>query len=382
MGIRSQLSLNTSPDYSYCFCCGQNNPIGLKLKFVWDGETARTEFTPKKRHQGWEGIVHGGIIISLLDEAMSYAAFFEGQACVTAEVKARLKLPAPVNETLTVTGWLTKKTRKLLESGSTVALKDGTVVAEGSAVHFVTGPIDITNRKNVQRPRRPAVLWDMDGVIVDTAPYHFKAWQQTFAKLGVKYTRAQFKESFGRRNEAIIPELIGKPVSAKEIAVIARKKEALFRRLARGKIKPFPGAVELLQLLSNNDIKMALVSSTPPRNIDSVLERLEIKGLFQTIISGADVTKGKPDPECFLLAASRLGVEPENCIVIEDSTAGVDAAKSAGMKCIAITNTRPGTRLKKADLVIDTLKAVELKDFEKLLSKRPDKDKGKYLRSI
>jgi beta-phosphoglucomutase family hydrolase len=367
MGIRSQLSLNTSPDYSYCFCCGQNNPIGLKLKFVWDGKTARTEFTPNEHHQGWEGMVHGGIVISLLDEAMSYAAFFEGMACVTAEVKARLKLPAPVNEPLTVTGWLTKKNRKLLESRSTVALKDGTVVAEGSAVHFVTGPIDIGNRKNVQRPRRPAVLWDMDGVIVDTAPYHFQAWKQTFAKLGVKYTLAQFKESFGRRNEAIIPELLGKPVSAKEIAAIARKKETLFRRLGQGKIKAFPGAVELLQFLSESNIKMALVSSTPPRNIDSALASLEVKGLFQTIISGTDVKKGKPDPECFLLAASRLGVEPENCVVIEDSTAGVSAAKSAGMKCIAITNTRPGNQLKKADLIIDSLTTIDIGDIEKLI---------------
>lgn len=367
MGIRPQISLNTSPDYSYCFCCGQKNPIGLKLKFVRDGKTARTEFTPDERHQGWEGIVHGGIIISLLDEAMSYAAFFEGLACVTADVKVRLKLPAPVNETLTVTGSLTRKTRKVLECYASVALKNGTVVAEGSAVQFVTGPIDIASRNNVQGPRRPAVLWDMDGVIVDTAPYHFKAWQQTFAGLGVKYTLAQFKESFGRRNEAIIPELMGKPVSAEEIAVIARKKEALFRRLARGKVKPFPGAVELLHVMSKSNIKMALVSSTPPRNIDSVLDTLEIKGLFQTIISGADVAKGKPDPECFLLAASRLAVEPENCVVIEDSTAGISAAKSAGMKCIAVTNTRPGNRLKKADLVIDSLKDIDISDIEKLI---------------
>ncbi len=374
MRTRSQLSLNTSPDYSYCFACGRDNPIGLKLRFEWDGTTARTEFIPHEQHQGWEGIVHGGIIISLLDEAMAYAAFFEGLACVTAEVKARLKLPAPVNEPLTVTGWLTKKTRKLLESRSTVALKNGTVIAEGNAVHFVTGAIDVANRKNVQGPRRPAVLWDMDGVIVDTAPYHFKAWQQTFARLGVKYTMAQFKESFGRRNEAIIPELMGKPVSADEIAVIARRKEALFRRLARGNIKPFPGAIELLQFLTKSNIKMALVSSTPPHNIDSILDSLDIKEVFQTIISGADVAKGKPDPECFLLAASRLGVETENCVVIEDSTAGVNAAKSAEMKCIAVTNTRPRNQLKKADLVVDNLKDIDISDIEKLIL--PAADKG------
>ncbi len=236
------------------------------------------------------------------------------------------------------------------------------------------GVIDIAKRKNVQVPGRPAVLWDMDGVIVDTAPFHFKAWQQTFSKLGVKYTTAQFKASFGQRNEAIIPEIIGKPISPEEIAAIAREKEALFRRLARGKIKPFPGAVELLQRLSKSKIKMALVSSTPLRNIDAVLESLEIKAVFQTIISGADVSKGKPDPECFLLAASRLGAKPENCIVIEDSTAGVSAAKSAGMKCIAITNTRRRNQLKKANMVIDSLENIDIGDIEAFILPAKEKE--------
>lgn len=211
-----------------------------------------------------------------------------------------------------------------------------------------------------------AVLWDMDGVIVDTAPYHFAAWQRVFEKRGVKFTRAEFKRSFGRRNETIIPDILNQGISLAEIAVIAKEKEAIFRRLGRNKIKPFPGTVNLIKRLAERRVKMALVSSTPARNIQAVLSGLDIAELFQTIISGEDVTKGKPDPEGFLLAAERLGVSSRNCVVIEDSTAGVGAAKRAGMHCVAITNTRPGSKLKRADLIIDSMETIRVDDLEKL----------------
>src|SRR3989338_7305402 len=143
------------------------------------------------------------------------------------------------------------------------------------------------------RSNEIAVLWDMDGVIVDTAPYHFAAWQRVFEKRGVKFTRAEFKRSFGRRNEAIIPDILNKSISAVEIQAIAKEKEALFRRLGRNKIKPFPGAVNLIKRLAEHRVKMALVSSTPARNIEVVLSGLGIADLFQPVISGHDVINGK-----------------------------------------------------------------------------------------
>ncbi|MDO8717178.1 MAG: HAD family phosphatase [Dehalococcoidales bacterium] len=211
-----------------------------------------------------------------------------------------------------------------------------------------------------------AVLWDMDGVIVDTALYHFTAWQQIFEKRGVKFTWAEFKRSFGRRNETIIPDIFDKSISAAEIAAIAKEKEVIFRRLGRNKIQPFPGVVNLIKRLAARRVKMALVSSTPARNIEVVLSGLGIADLFQTIISGEDVVKGKPDPEGFLLAAKRLGIRAENCVVIEDSTAGVSAAKRAGMHCVAITNTRSGSRLVRADLIIDSLETIDVDDLKRL----------------
>ena len=217
------------------------------------------------------------------------------------------------------------------------------------------------------RRNEVAVLWDMDGVIVDTAPYHFAAWQQVFEKRGVKFTRAKFKRSFGRRNETIIPDILDKSISAAEIAAIAKEKEAVFRRLGRNKIQPFPGAVNLIQRLAERRVKMALVSSTPARNIGVVLSSLGIADLFQIVISGEDVAKGKPDPEGFLLAAERLVIMPGNCVVIEDSTAGVSAAKRAGMHCVAITNTRPRSKLVRADLIIDSLETVSVDDLKRLV---------------
>ncbi len=216
------------------------------------------------------------------------------------------------------------------------------------------------------RRNQIAVLWDMDGVIVDTAPYHFAAWQHVFGKRGVNFTLAEFKRLFGRRNETIIPGVLNESVSAAEIAAITKEKETIFRRLGRNKIKPFPGAVDLIKHLAQRRVKMALVSSTPARNIEVVLCSLGIAGFFQTVISGEDVTKGKPDPEGFLLAAERLGVRPDNCVVIEDSTAGVSAAKRAGMSCVAITNTRPRSKLTRANMIIDSLKTIDVDDLKKL----------------
>ena len=211
-----------------------------------------------------------------------------------------------------------------------------------------------------------AVLWDMDGVIVDTASYHFAAWQRVFEKRGVRFTHAEFKRSFGRRNETIIPGILDKSMSSAEITAVAKEKEAIFRRLGRNKIQPFPGAVNLIRHLAERRVKMALVSSTPARNIEVVLSGLGIADLFQTVISGEDVTKGKPDPEGYLLAAERLGIRAERCVVIEDSTAGVSAAKRAGMHCVALTNTRPRSKLARADLIIDSLEIIGVDDLKRL----------------
>ena len=132
-----QASIEMVKETSMCFVCGKDNPIGLKLQFDWDGKTARAEFTPSRLHQGWSRVVHGGIIACLLDEAMSYATLFEGAHAVTARIQVRIKRPVPIDEPLTITGNMTKKTRRLVETKAAILLRDGTPVAEATGTHFV-----------------------------------------------------------------------------------------------------------------------------------------------------------------------------------------------------------------------------------------------------
>lgn len=213
-----------------------------------------------------------------------------------------------------------------------------------------------------------AVIWDMDGVIADTAPYHFNAWRDVFRKRGVDFTETDFKRNFGQRNDTIIRNTLGKDTPQSEIDAITVEKEVNFRSRVKENIRPLPGAIRLMQLLTQHGFKMALASSAPMENIRLITEGLDISRYFQTIVSGRDVAEGKPSPQGFLMAARRLGVEPQECIVIEDAVAGVAAAKRAGMRCLAVTNTHPRTSLAEADLVVDTLEEVDISNLERLLS--------------
>lgn len=213
-----------------------------------------------------------------------------------------------------------------------------------------------------------AVIWDMDGVIADTALYHFKAWQEVFQKRGVNFTEEDFRRNFGQRNDTIIRNVLGEGLSPSEIDTIAGEKEENFRQKVSQHIKPLPGAIELIKSLKERVFSMALASSAPMENIRLIIGSLDINNCFHAIVSGREVKEGKPSPQGFLLAAKKLGVAPENCIVIEDAVAGVTAAKRAGMHCLAVTNTHPRVSLKEADLIVDTLEAVSASDLEGLLN--------------
>jgi len=132
-----QTSINTVKESDKCFACGQKNPIGLKLKFDWDGKEVKAKFTPGEYHQGWAGLVHGGIISCLLDEAMSYAALYSGVNSLTARMQTRFKRPQPIDEPLTVTASVTRKTRRLVETKGEIKLADDTLVAEGTATMYI-----------------------------------------------------------------------------------------------------------------------------------------------------------------------------------------------------------------------------------------------------
>ena len=212
-----------------------------------------------------------------------------------------------------------------------------------------------------------AVIWDMDGVIADTAPLHFAAWQEVFGKRGRDFTPEEFRHGFGLRNDAIIARFLGDGIAPEERDAISSEKERGFRRRLGSKIKPLPGVVELMRSLAGRGFKMSLASSAPRENIQLLVKALGIGGFLQVVVSGDEVSQGKPSPDTFLMAAEKLGVGPEGCIVIEDAVAGVEAAKRAGMKCLAVTNTHPKEGLAAADLVVDTLSGIDAITLERLI---------------
>ena len=212
-----------------------------------------------------------------------------------------------------------------------------------------------------------AVIWDMDGVIADTAPFHFEAWQQIARIEGVSFTKSDFRQIFGKRNAEIIVEIFGQSISAREMESLAQSKEEMFRRIAGQSVKPFPGVLNLLHSMHKAEWKMALASSTPVENIELITGTLEITELFDAIVSADDVSQGKPNPEVFLTAAEKLAIDPARCIVIEDSIAGIQAARAAGMKCIALTTTNRPSRLSEADLIVDRMDKVTVRTLDSLL---------------
>ncbi len=137
MAVIPKVVLNTDLNEGFCFGCGKNNPIGMKLNFIKDGDAIRAEFTPDKMHQGWPGLLHGGIVMTLLDEAMSNIAYSTGQTTLTARMEVTWRQPVKVAEPLVVTAWITRHRKKIIETAGKVALKDGTIIAESTAKQFI-----------------------------------------------------------------------------------------------------------------------------------------------------------------------------------------------------------------------------------------------------
>jgi len=215
---------------------------------------------------------------------------------------------------------------------------------------------------------RMAVIWDMDGTIVNTAAQHFKAWQTVFRSRGIAFSREDFRKGFGLRNDDIIRDVPGLQATPEEIASISREKTQLFRESIHDEgISPMPGAIELLTALHERDIPMAVATSAPRHNPETFLKMLGIESFFKAIVSGEEVATGKPDPQIFLLAAKKLNAEPRCCAVIEDAVGGVAAAHAAGMHSVGVAANHPRERLKLADLVVDSLVELTAADIEKLI---------------
>ena len=200
-----------------------------------------------------------------------------------------------------------------------------------------------------------AVLFDLDGVLVDSRAQHLEAWQRFAKEHGINAPAGYFDRTFGLRNDAILGGLI-EGITIADIERLGGEKERIFREIiGEPGLQPLLGAPELLDFLDKEQIPRAVVTSTPRANLDMVLRLLGISGCFQALVSAEDTSKGKPDPEGFLLGAERLGGAPEHCVVIEDAPAGIQAAKAAGMRAIGVTTTHAAPDLAGADLVVESL---------------------------
>ena len=217
------------------------------------------------------------------------------------------------------------------------------------------------------QPPALAAIFDWDGVIIDSHDAHREAWFQLAAELGKSLTAAQFKESFGMRNETIIPGLFGwaEPGDDATVRELADRKEHLYRESLRATgLDPLPGVRRLLDDLDAADIPRAIGSSTPRQNILTALELCQLEGRFHAIVAAEDVSHGKPDPEVFVRAAQSLEVAPANCIVFEDAHVGIEAATAAGMKSIAVTTTHDRASFgERANRIVDSLDEVSAADL-------------------
>ncbi len=199
------------------------------------------------------------------------------------------------------------------------------------------------------------VILDLDGVVADTGWAHKQAWFALARQYGFRMTEEQFWNTFGMQNAQIIPLLLGRQVTRQEMVQMGDWKEDRYRAIIAAQLRAPEGLIDLLKDLKAHEIHLAIGSSAPQASIDLILQGLQIAEFFDAVVSGEQVTRGKPAPDTFLLAAQRLGVPPGNCMVVEDAVPGVDAGKAAGMKVVAITTTRKREDLKAADLIIDSL---------------------------
>jgi HAD superfamily hydrolase (TIGR01509 family) len=214
------------------------------------------------------------------------------------------------------------------------------------------------------------VIFDMDGVLVDSYRAHFESWRQLYHELGIDYTDADFAADFGRVSRDILRRTLKTELPDERVRELDDRKESHYREIIRKNFPAMDGADEFIAALADDEFHLAVGSSGPPENVALALERLANGKRIEVRVTGADVTRGKPDPQVFQLAAERLQVPPESCVVVEDAVHGIEAAHRAGMAVIAITGTSPRSQLAAADLVVDSLRELTPARVREILASR------------
>jgi beta-phosphoglucomutase len=204
-------------------------------------------------------------------------------------------------------------------------------------------------------PDALGVIFDMDGVLVDSHAPHLESWRRLARELGLSVSDDAFDRAFGRTSRDIIRMLFGDGRDDNEIRDLDRRKEAIYRDLIRHDVPAMPGAVDLVRALAADGFRIAIGSSGPPENIALVESAMDLTPCLSARVTGADVSRGKPDPQVFQLAAKRMHLPPRRCVVIEDAPVGIEAAKRAGCAAVALTSTHNAAAFEGADGVVDRL---------------------------
>jgi beta-phosphoglucomutase len=213
---------------------------------------------------------------------------------------------------------------------------------------------------------KPAVIFDLDGVLVDSYHAHFASWRKLYRELRIEYSEEAFAADFGRTSRDILRRTLG-DVGGDRISELDSRKEALFRDILREEFPAMDGGVELIDALAADGFLLAVGSSGPPENIALCLTKLDRVQSFAAVVTGKDVTRGKPDPQVFQLAADRLGVPPESCAVVEDAVHGIEAARRAGMVAIGLVGTVAKEQMVAANLVVSSLRELKPSIIRRLI---------------
>jgi beta-phosphoglucomutase family hydrolase len=180
----------------------------------------------------------------------------------------------------------------------------------------------------------PGVIFDIDGVLMNSNPAHYESWRVMGEEYGFDFTPQLFQETFGQRSDAIIAACWPGPLTSEEILRMAERKEAIYREMIEENFPAMPGAAEFVRSLAQRGFVLSVGSSGPELNVSFVLQRLGIRPLLRGVVSGTDVSHAKPAPDIFLACAEKMQLAAIRCVVIEDSASGVQAAKAAGMKVV------------------------------------------------
>jgi beta-phosphoglucomutase family hydrolase len=218
-----------------------------------------------------------------------------------------------------------------------------------------------------------AVIFDMDGVLVDTNPFHVQKWEALLAEYGIAFDRKALpKQVLGPGNDPTLRHFFGERITADDRRRLSEELEARFRRAFAPHAKPLPGVERLISECHDHGVLVALASAAMTKNVNFILDALKLRPYFHVILTGDEITQSKPHPEIFVKTAQKLRLFPADCVALEDSFAGIEAAKRAGMKCVAVASTFPAPELgthTQADLVVQTLEELNLQKLRKLFGR-------------